>query len=177
MAQQKGDMAKSRGLITDTERERIANETDVDDQKRYQAISRVRRRIREELPEDLKLLRENKPELAQELEEAVCGEAIRGESSLVSKIETWQQATIARDPAEAKVLVVPVGEPGYFLIDVEADPDTHPAPFFLRLAAKVEDALDETEAYDGRPAVKGRAGIFLEDVAEQLFVDFDREDL
>lgn len=69
------DMAKSRGLITDTERERISGEADVSDSKRYQAISRVRRRIREELPKELELLEEHHPKLLEELREAVCEEA------------------------------------------------------------------------------------------------------
>lgn len=65
-------MAKSRGLITDTEKERIAGETDVEDSKRYQAVSRVRRRIREELPKEIDLLEEHHPDLLGELREIVC---------------------------------------------------------------------------------------------------------
>jgi len=65
-------MAKSRGLITDTERERISGEADVEDSKRYQAVSRVRRRIQEELPADIELLKEHHPELLEELQEVVC---------------------------------------------------------------------------------------------------------
>lgn len=67
-----GDMAKSRGLITDTERKRIAQRVDIEDSKRYQAISRVRRRIKEELPQELELLAEHHPELLEELRETVC---------------------------------------------------------------------------------------------------------
>lgn len=66
------DMAKSRGLITDTERKRIAQKVDIEDSKRYQAISRVRRRIKEELPQELELLAEHHPELLEELRETVC---------------------------------------------------------------------------------------------------------
>ena len=67
-------MAKSRGLITDTERERISGEADVEDSKRYQAISRVRRRIQEELPQDIALLEEHHPALLEELHEVVCND-------------------------------------------------------------------------------------------------------
>jgi len=67
-------MAKSRGLVTDTERERIAGEVDVEDTKRYQAISRVRRRINEQLPHEIELLEEHHPELLEELREVVCDE-------------------------------------------------------------------------------------------------------
>lgn len=67
-------MAKSRGLVTDTEAARISGEDDVDDQKRYQAISRVRRRINERLPQDIEMLEEHHPELLEELREVVCKE-------------------------------------------------------------------------------------------------------
>ena len=70
------DMARSRGLITDTERKRIAKQVEVDDSKRYQAISRVRRRINEELPREIELLAEHHPELLKELHEKVCEDEI-----------------------------------------------------------------------------------------------------
>ncbi len=69
-----GSMARSRGLITFTERERIAGGDEIEDSKRYQAISRVRRRIDEELSEEIKLLEKHHPELLQELREVVCEE-------------------------------------------------------------------------------------------------------
>lgn len=65
-------MAHSRGLITDTELERIAGKSDEDPDKRYQAVSRVRRRIHEELPKEMAVLAEHKPELLKELQEVVC---------------------------------------------------------------------------------------------------------
>jgi hypothetical protein len=65
-------MTRSRGLITFTERERIAGEDDVEDSKRYQAISRVRRRINEEVTEEVDLLREHHPDLLNELRDVVC---------------------------------------------------------------------------------------------------------
>ena len=65
-------MAKSRGLITDTEKERISGEADVEDSKRYQAVSRVRRRIKEELPKEIELLEEHHPDLCDELRAVVC---------------------------------------------------------------------------------------------------------
>ncbi|GGN12427.1 hypothetical protein [Halarchaeum nitratireducens] len=65
-------MAKSRALITDTERERLTGEADVEDQKRYVAVSRVRRRIQNELPEDVALLAKHRPDLLEELRDVVC---------------------------------------------------------------------------------------------------------
>jgi len=65
-------MAKSRALLTETEREQIAGEHG--DNRRYQATSRVRRRINEELIDDVELLEENHPDLLDELREVVCEE-------------------------------------------------------------------------------------------------------
>lgn len=72
-------MAKSRGLITDTEQDRISGEADVADSKRYQAVSRVRRRIREQLPEEIEMLEEHHPDLLEELRGVVCEEIAEGE--------------------------------------------------------------------------------------------------
>jgi len=65
-------MAKTRALLTNTDREYI---TGVEgDDKRYQSASRIRRRINEELPKDIELLKEHHPELLDELREVVCEE-------------------------------------------------------------------------------------------------------
>lgn len=63
-------MATTRALITETEREQIAGEHG--DERRYQATSRVRRRIREELTTDIELLEEHHPKLLSEAREVVC---------------------------------------------------------------------------------------------------------
>jgi len=63
-------MPTTRALLTETEREQIANEHGKD--RRYQATSRVRRRIEEELPQDVTVLREHHPELLAELQKVVC---------------------------------------------------------------------------------------------------------
>ena len=65
------DAGKYRAIMTTTDRERITGEVDVSDEKRYQAIHRVRSRI-EELETDVEVLAENHPELLEELQEAVC---------------------------------------------------------------------------------------------------------
>lgn len=65
-------MAKTRALITQTERDRIARREDVEDIKRYQAISRVRRRIDDELTKDVAILRKHHPGLLEELRDVVC---------------------------------------------------------------------------------------------------------
>jgi hypothetical protein len=63
-------MAKTRALLTETEREQIAGEHG--DNRRYQATSRVRRRIEDELTKDVEVLQEHHPELLKELRATVC---------------------------------------------------------------------------------------------------------
>jgi len=65
-------MAKTRALLTETEREQIAGEHGRD--RRYQATSRARRRIEDELTEDIEVLKEHHPDLLDELREVVCEE-------------------------------------------------------------------------------------------------------
>jgi hypothetical protein len=61
-----------RALLTDRERELIEREEGSDDDLRYQAASRVRRKIEEELTTDVELLEEHHPQLYEELQEVVC---------------------------------------------------------------------------------------------------------
>ncbi|MDS0220872.1 hypothetical protein NDI54_05825 [Haloarcula sp. S1AR25-5A] len=56
--------------MTETERELIASEES--EQRRYEAVSRVRGRVRDELTKDIELLKEHHPELFEELREVVC---------------------------------------------------------------------------------------------------------
>lgn len=63
-------MAKTRALLTETEREQIAGEHGRE--RRYQATSRVRRRIEDEMTKDIEVLREHHPDLLEELREVVC---------------------------------------------------------------------------------------------------------
>ena len=65
------DMAR-RALLTSRERELIEGGESTDDDLRYQAVSRVRRKIEDELPTDVEILRDNHPQLYKELHEAVC---------------------------------------------------------------------------------------------------------
>lgn len=57
-------------MLTDTERELL--DADEKSDRYYQAVSRVRRKINEELTEDVRLLEENHSELLDELREVVC---------------------------------------------------------------------------------------------------------
>jgi hypothetical protein len=49
----------------------ISGESDPSDQQRDQSVYRVRERVREELPEDLRVLAEHRPDVLQELIEIV----------------------------------------------------------------------------------------------------------
>ncbi|EMA41945.1 hypothetical protein [Halococcus hamelinensis] len=63
-------MARTRALLTETEREQIAGEQS--DKRKYEAVSRARRRVNEELTKDVALLEEHHPDLLAELREVVC---------------------------------------------------------------------------------------------------------
>jgi len=63
-------MAQSRALITETEREHIAGEHG--DRRKYEAVSRVRARIDDDLTTDIEVLESHHPELLEELREVVC---------------------------------------------------------------------------------------------------------
>jgi hypothetical protein len=67
-------MAKTRALMTQTERDRISGIEDVEDIKRYQAITRVRGRIQDELTEDIQIFEGHHEGLLEELREVVCGD-------------------------------------------------------------------------------------------------------
>lgn len=64
-------MTFRRALMTKRERELIEGDDNVDEDLRYQAISRVRRKIEDELTMDVEILQENHPELYQELRDVV----------------------------------------------------------------------------------------------------------
>lgn len=61
-----------RALLTDSEREAISNPDSRENP--YVAVSRVRKKINEELSTDVEVLREHHPDLFDELREVVCGD-------------------------------------------------------------------------------------------------------
>jgi hypothetical protein len=65
-------MAKTRALLTETEREQIAGEHGRE--RKYQATARARRRIEDELTRDIEILEEHHPDLLDELRDVVCEE-------------------------------------------------------------------------------------------------------
>lgn len=72
MAQNTASMGRYRGLMTDTDREHIAQEGDPEQRQIDQSVYRVRLRITEELPRDIEVLREHRPDLLDELRGVVC---------------------------------------------------------------------------------------------------------
>jgi len=62
----------SRALLTDRERDIISGEADVSRDRRYQVVSRCRRRLWDSLTADVELLEEGHEELSAELQGIVC---------------------------------------------------------------------------------------------------------
>lgn len=67
-----GDMARRRALLTDRERELLASDDEEEREYRYQAASRIRNKIEDELTQDIEILEEHHPTLLRELREVVC---------------------------------------------------------------------------------------------------------
>jgi len=65
-------------LLSDAERRIIRGKLDTDESAKRRTENRVRRRIQERLPEDIDILREERPELFDELKELVLDEMSRG---------------------------------------------------------------------------------------------------
>ena len=58
--------------MTDTDREHVSDQSDPSDQQVDQSVYRVRQRINEELPQDIAVLKEHRPDLLEELRDVVC---------------------------------------------------------------------------------------------------------
>jgi hypothetical protein len=65
-------MARTRGLLTERDRELLADEDA--ENRRYQAISEIRSRINDEITTDVAILEEHHPQLLEELRSVVCDE-------------------------------------------------------------------------------------------------------
>lgn len=63
--------------MTETDRRQIRGAEDIDENKQYQAVSRVRDRLGE-LRQDIDVLEEEHPELLGEIREIVCEENTTG---------------------------------------------------------------------------------------------------
>ncbi len=68
------EMGRYRALMTDTDREYLTGEGEPSDDQLHQSAYRVRSRINDELPHEIELLKEHRPDLLEELREVVCEE-------------------------------------------------------------------------------------------------------
>lgn len=74
MKPQQSSIMARRALLTDRERELLASENENEDDYRYQAASRIRNKIHDELTVDVGILKEHHPVLFDELREVVYNE-------------------------------------------------------------------------------------------------------
>lgn len=70
--QQSDEMSRRRAILTDRERELIASDDESEKEYQYQAASRVRNKIQDELTRDVEILEEHHPDLLEELQDVVC---------------------------------------------------------------------------------------------------------
>jgi len=66
------EMGRYRAVMTETDREHISGESNPSQDQQDQAVYRVRQRINEELIKDIEILKENRPDLVEELRAVVC---------------------------------------------------------------------------------------------------------
>jgi len=66
------EMGRYRAIMTGTDRKHIAGESEPSQDQKDQAVYRVRQRIHEELPEDIAVLEEHRPDVLEELRDVVC---------------------------------------------------------------------------------------------------------
>ncbi|QCW02899.1 hypothetical protein FGF80_06460 [Natrinema pallidum] len=67
-------MGRYRAIMTETDREHISGKSNPTQQQKDQAVYRVRQRISEELPNDIEVLKEHRPDVLEELQSVVCEE-------------------------------------------------------------------------------------------------------
>ena len=65
-------MTRRRALLTDDERGILTGEKDVSDNYEYTIRSRIRKKIKEELAEDVEIIAEYDDEILEELRDVVC---------------------------------------------------------------------------------------------------------
>lgn len=68
------EMGRYRAIMTETDREYISEKSEPSQDQKDQAVYRVRQRITDELPKDIEILREHRPDVLEELREVVCEE-------------------------------------------------------------------------------------------------------
>lgn len=157
------DMAKTRALITQTERDRIARREDVEDIKRYQAISRVRRRIEDELTEDVAILREHHPGLLEEIRDVVCEDTATDGIKESDSSESWSDTEIDESVAEVKQEMDKDFEESAGAVGSVGEEDDHSSPEDV-----VPDLPAETEISDDVWSVVNEVSASWDDDPERL---------
>jgi len=71
-SKQSDEMSRRRAILTDRERELIASDDEDEKEYQYQAASRIRNKIQDELTRDVEILEEHHPDLLEELRDVVC---------------------------------------------------------------------------------------------------------
>jgi len=66
------EMGRYRAVMTETDREHISGKSKPSQRQKDQAVYRVRQRISEELPHDIEVLKQHRPDVLEELREVVC---------------------------------------------------------------------------------------------------------
>ena len=110
--------------MTETDREYVANPGDVDENKRYQAISRVRDRF-DELKADVETMEQHHPGLLREVRNIVCGDTDERIAQLESDLEESREEIMDlredRERLEARLDEAPDPEEiGHVVEQVEA---------------------------------------------------------
>jgi len=153
-------MARGRALLTEYERESLAGEHT--DQRRYEARSRFRSRVTENLTEDIEFLEKNDPELLGELREVVCQDA-DGETPSRERRESREE------PPEQDEVVDTASDSG------RREPATAPTDEAGRDSAGLEDALAALDTTDRRRDAVRACVAYLREAGTASKSDFQRE--
>lgn len=97
-----------RALTTDRDRRHLARADHVSDSEHYQVVSRVRRRIRENLDDDVALLSEYHPNLLAELQDVVCSRGERDkplDTAIDRVLDTFEDLNRVRGQRDVQQLL------------------------------------------------------------------------
>lgn len=153
-------MGRRRAILTDTERELLqANENS---ERYYQAVSRVRRKINEELSEDIGILEENHPKLYSELSDIVCSKAVDPQWLREELEAKREQIESQFDHVVAKITRLDNGHMGIWVrINTSNE--------HLGMVSLVEDVSEylHTRGYNSRAAYDGEPPDYVTDTVHE----------
>ncbi len=79
-------MGRYRATMTDTDRDHIAEKDDPTQRQTDQSVYRVRQRITKELPKDIAIMLEHRPDMFQELWDVVCEGIKKADEGLTEEL-------------------------------------------------------------------------------------------